>query len=76
MIDAIRLAQKKFDKYIGVKERNKAVNGFGAKPGHLGTHKNEYFLALGDEFEEVTDKPSALAAIQRILQRIKAKEFE
>jgi hypothetical protein len=75
--EAIADVQDKMDTHLPG-QRNEAVNGFWGlkgKPNHAGTHTNEYFEALGKEFEDVDSAESALSALERIWKRIELGEF-
>jgi len=68
-------AQTKMDTFLpGM--RNHGVNGFWETPGHLGTHKDIYYRALGQEFKDVASSQEALSALDNIRVRIIAGEFK
>ncbi len=73
---AIKTAQMNFDKYLGAGYRNRSINGFFTRNNrHLGTHTDNYFIALGKEFDKVASRRDALEALQRIRSRIQIGEF-
>jgi RHS repeat-associated protein len=71
----IKIAQNKFDKFLGAGARNSSINGFWAKAGHDGTHTNKFFEALGKAFSDVDSKESAEAALEAVRKRIEAGDF-
>jgi hypothetical protein len=73
--DAIKLAQGKFDEFLGPAQRDTIINGFWAKAGHAGTHTDEFFLALGEAFKNVSTKEAAEIALKGIWKRIERGEF-
>lgn len=72
---SIKTAQSKFDKYLGSSLRDTAMNGFWAKAGHAGTHTDEYFLALGKAFKNVSSEASAKKVLQSLWKRIEKGDF-
>jgi hypothetical protein len=79
---ALGRVQRKFDTYLGAGARDSAINGFwGLSRGtttlrkHAGTHTDDYFFALDQEFRTVTNKAGAEAAMARIWKRIENGEF-
>ncbi|OVE77772.1 hypothetical protein BVX99_01745 [bacterium F16] len=72
---AIRLAQSRFDEFLGPAARNSTINGFWAKSGHLGTHRDKFFLALEKTLKNVKSKPQMEAALKALRNRIKSGDF-
>ena len=72
---AIRQAQEKFNTLLGEQNRNKAINGFWAKAGHLGTHKDRFFLEMGKAFRHVKDKKDMIKAMNNLKARVMNGEF-
>ena len=73
--DAIRAAQSKFDQYLGPELRSTYINGFWSDAGHLGTHKDAFFLALGEAVESVNSGAQMEAVMKSLLARVKSGEF-
>jgi hypothetical protein len=66
---AIDAAQKALE-FAGI-DINSAENGFWAKRGHKGTHRNKYFLELGETLTKA--KKEGKQAVRDALADIKAK---
>nr|MDJ0632716.1 peptidoglycan-binding protein [Xenococcaceae cyanobacterium MO_188.B29] len=72
---AIEMVQKKFNQYLPG-QRNKAINGFWAEPGHAGTHTDKFFLELGKQFMNVKSPAQAKAALTRMWKKIESGDFQ
>jgi hypothetical protein len=71
---AIKMAQDKMGEFLpGM--RNTAINGFWATAGHLGTHTNKFFLAMGEAFRDVGSAQGARNALEGLMQQINAGDF-
>lgn len=73
--NAIKMARTKFDTHLGADARNTAINGFWAKTGHLGTHTNKFFLALGEASAGMMSEASTIKVMQNLAKRVDSGEF-
>jgi len=73
--EAIKFCQDKFNDVMGASMRNRAVNGFFAQSGHLGTHTDAFFLKMAKMMKNANTETKMVAVLDKLKKMALQKKF-